>query len=400
MTIKIKRHPLTSSLRNQKIFSGSDIVSNVSNLANKIGMPVKNWHLPLHKYTGPFTELDKRLDENDNPLPGYEPFNQIDEIAMKHDICYRDSDNRKQCDKEMLNRLDKMKTKNLREKIDYAVVKPVIWTKYKLGASLEAEELHKPIRHKFKRRRIFVFNTDDIWSADLKDMHPLSKQNKHYKYLLNVIDLFSKYAYSIPLKSKSSAAITNAFKSLFLTSKRQPRKLWTDQGTEFTNNQFKKFLKDNNIELYHVYNEGKAAVVERFNRTLGEMIQKHLTSRDSKYIDVLQRLLDEYNNKYHSSIKMTPFEASQPENRDQVVNNLYSNIKQVKNPRKLKIGDKVRIYAYKSTFTKGYMPRWTKEIFVIDEIMKTNPITYKIKDLNGEPILGSFYIQELQKTKF
>jgi len=131
------------------------------------------------------------LDENDNPLPGYEPFNKIDEIAMKHDICYRDSDNRKQCDKEMLSRLDKMKTRNLREKIDYAVVKPVIWTKYKLDASLEAEELRKPIRHKFKRRRVFVFNTDDIWSADLKDIHPLSKQNKHYKYLLNVIDLFS-----------------------------------------------------------------------------------------------------------------------------------------------------------------------------------------------------------------
>jgi len=97
---------------------------------------------------------------------------------------------------------------------------------------------------------------------------------------------------------------------------------------------------------------------------------------------------------------MTPFEASQPENRDQVMNNLYSNIKWMKNPRKLKIGDRVRIYAYKSKFTKGYMPRWTKEIFVIDEVMKTNPINYKIKDLNEEPILGSFYIQELQKTKF
>jgi len=115
--------------------------------------------------------------------------------------------------------------------------------------------------------------------------------------------------------------LVNNTRSLFLTSKRQPRKLWTDQNTEFTNNPFKKFLKDNNIELYHVYNEGKAAVVERFNRTLGEMIQKHLTSRDSTHIDVLQRLLDEYNNTYHSSIKMTPFEASQPENRDQVMNN-------------------------------------------------------------------------------
>ena len=273
-----------------------DIVSRASKLASKLGIPLKNWHLPRHNYTGPFTELDKRLDENDTPLPGYEPFNQIDEIAMKHDICYRDSDvTRNQCDKEMLDRLDALKTKGIREKIDYAIVKPVIWTKQKLGLGV-AEELHKPIRHKFKRRRVFVFNIDNIWSADLKDMQPLSKQNKHYKYLLNVIDLFSKYAYSIPLKSKSSTAIIKAFQSLFTSSKRKPYKLWTDQGTEFTNGAFKKFLKDNNIELYHVYNEGKASVVERFNRTLGEMIQKHLTSSaSSKYIDVLQKLIDEYN---------------------------------------------------------------------------------------------------------
>jgi len=398
MTIKIRRNQLRFSC-------GGDIVSSASKLANKLGIPLKNWHLPRHKYTGPFTELDKRLDEYDKPLPGYEEFNQIDEIAMDHDICYRDSDDRKQCDKEMLDRLNKMKTKNIREKLDYAIVKPVMWTKYKLGLGVEensiAEELHKPIRHKFKRRRVFVFNIDDIWSADIKDMQALSKQNKHYKYLLTVIDLFSKYAYAIPLKSKSSAATINAFSSLFKSSKTKPRKLWTDQGTEFTNSAFKKFLKENNIELYHVYNEGKAAVVERFNRTLGEMIQKHLTSRQtSKYIDVLQQLLDKYNNKYHSSIKMTPFEASQPENRDKVMSNLYSNIKQVKNTRKLKIGDRVRIYAYKELFTKGYKPRWTKEIFVIDDVRKTNPITYKIKDLDGEPVLGSFYIQELQKTKF
>ena len=83
----------------KKIFFGSDIVYSASNLANKLGTQLKNWHLLKHKYTGPFTELDKRLDENDNSLPGYEPFNKIDQIAMKHDICYRDSDDRKQCDK-------------------------------------------------------------------------------------------------------------------------------------------------------------------------------------------------------------------------------------------------------------------------------------------------------------
>ena len=170
---------------------GGDIVSSLSKLSEKIGIPLRNWHLPGHKFTGPFTELDKRIDANDNPLPGYEPFNQIDEIAMKHDICYRDADNHKDnktrssCDKDMLNRLDKMKTRNFREKLDYALVKPIIWTKYKLGLGIEdnetlAEELHKPIRHKFKRRRVFVYHVDDIWSADLMDRQKLSKQNKGY----------------------------------------------------------------------------------------------------------------------------------------------------------------------------------------------------------------------------
>ena len=187
---------------------GGDIVSGASKLASQLSIRLKNWHILKHKYTGPFTELHKRLDENDKPLPGYEPFNQIDEIAMKHDICYRDSDDvgkfRSQCDREMLDKLDTVKTKGIRQKIDYAVVKPIIWSKYRLGASLSrsrglgadiATELHKPIRHKFKKRRVVVLNIDSIWSADLKDMQSFSKQNKHYKYLLNVIDLFSRYAF-------------------------------------------------------------------------------------------------------------------------------------------------------------------------------------------------------------
>jgi len=179
--------------------------------------------------------------------------------------------------------------------------------------------------------------------------------------------------------------------------------LWTDQGTEFTNNAFEKFLKRNNVELYHTYNEGKAAVVERFNRTLGDMIEKHMTSQDNvsfKYIDVLQKLIDEYNNRYHQSIKMTPFQASQLKNRNQVMFNLYSNIEPIKSSKRFKVKDRVRISIYKSVFIKGYKPRWTKDIFKIYEVRKTNPITYKIKELNGEPIIGSFYSHELQKTKF
>jgi hypothetical protein len=188
-------------------------------------------------------------------------------------------------------------------------------------------------------------------------------------------------------------------KKLFLNIK--PRKLWTDQGTEFTNNQFKKFLANNNIELYHVYNEGKAVIAERFNRTLGEIIAKHLTSNDTKnYVSVLQKLIYEYNNKYHTSIKMSPVEAQKSENVSTVFRNLYSDKELVSDVKpKFKVGDRVRIYRWKSHFEKGRAENWTREIFVVSKVKKTNPITYELNDLNGEPILGGFYANELQENK-
>jgi len=122
-------------------YSGGDIVSTVSKLAKKIGVPLKNVHLPGHKFTGPFTELDKRLDENDNPLPRFEPYNQIDKIAMHHDINYRKADEgigtRHAADKIMLDELKALKTKSVREKLDYAVVKPIIGLKHKLGLGFD-----------------------------------------------------------------------------------------------------------------------------------------------------------------------------------------------------------------------------------------------------------------------
>ena len=150
---------------------------------------------------------------------------------------------RHDADKTMLNELSELDNKELNwnEFLAKYFTKGIIGVKHKLGLGFdEAEELHKPIRHKFKRRRVFVFNIDDIWSADLKDMQTLANENKGYKYLLNVIDLFSKTAYSIPLKSKSSEVIIDAFERL--STNRRPKKLWTDQGSEFISNRFRKFL--------------------------------------------------------------------------------------------------------------------------------------------------------------
>jgi Integrase core domain len=250
--------------------------------------------------------------------------------------------------------------------------------------------LHKPIIRKFKRRKVVVHGIDQIWSADLVDMRHFANHNKGFKYLLTVIDIFSKYAWAVPLKTKTGQEQIQSFQKLM--KERKPTKLWTDAGREFINKEFKKFLTDNKIELYQTYNEGKAVVIERFNRTLKEKMWRYFTETNSnKYLDVLPKLVAEYNNTIHSTIKMTPIKGSLKENEHKI--NYFTKI--TKEKPKFKIGNRVRIYKHKKLFHKGYETNWTNEIFVISAINKTSPITYKIKDLNGEDILGSFYKQEL-----
>ena len=223
-------------------------------------------------------------------------------------------------------------------------------------------------------------------------MKSFAKHNEGITFLLTIIDIYSKFAWIIPLRDKTGLSITKAFQELFKEGKK-PTKLWVDQGKEFLNKEFKPFLLKHNVEMYQTFNEGKAVVIERFNRTIKEKMWRYFTEFNTKkYLDVLPKLLKEYNNSYHSTIKMTPTEGSNPKKKIIYTYDL-SNDKP-----KLRIGDRVRIYKYKKDFDKGYETNWTTEIFVISDILKTNPITYKIKDLNDEQITGSFYLNELNKS--
>ena len=157
-----------------------------------------------------------------------------------------------------------------------------------------------------KKRIVYLSYRDNIWGVDLADMQPLSKYNKGIKYLLCAIDLFSKYAWVIPIKDKKGTSIVNAFKKI-ISEKRKPNKIWVDQGSEFYNNSFKDFLKINNIEMYSTYNEGKSVVAERFIRTLKNKIFKHMTAFSKNiYFDVLDDVVNKYNNTVHTTIKMKP----------------------------------------------------------------------------------------------
>jgi len=240
-----------------------------------------------------------------------------------------------------------------------------------------------------------VNGIDKIWAADLVEVQAFSKFNRGIRYLLTVIDVFSKFGSMLPLKDKTGKSVADAFKEIFRKSKRKPEKLWTLEGREFYN----KHVNELGVELYSTENEEKSSVVKRWNRTMKQKMFKYFTANNTKkYIDFLDDFVERYNNTRHSSIKMTPVEACKKENEVRVYRNLYPDLTRRPMRAKFKIGDKVRILKKKGLFEKGLTPNWTEEVFTISKIQRTNPVTYKITDLNDEEIQGAFYEQELQKT--
>ena len=252
--------------------------------------------------------------------------------------------------------------------------------------------------HHFRRRKVIVNDIDEIWAADLVDMQSFSKFNNGIKYLLMVIDVFSKYGWIVPLKSKTGVDVANALSKIFDErsdlGERRPMKIWVDKGKEFYN----KHVKALGVQLYSTENEEKSSVVERWNRTMKEKMFKYFSANSTrKYIDILDEMVNNYNNTKHSSIKMTPVEASDKKNKNRVWLNLNGKATNPIKP-KFSVGDKVRITKKKTVFEKGYTPRWTEEVFTVSQVQYTDPPTYKISDYHGEEIQGTFYEQEMQKT--
>ena len=210
---------------------------------------------------------------------------------------------------------------------------------------------------------------DQIWSADLVDMSAFSKDNHGVKYLLTIIDVFSKYAWVMPLKTKTGKDITKAFDYIIEGSARKPSRLWVDKVTEFYNQTFKKYLEQNNIQMYNTHNEGKSVVVERFNRTIKTRIWKYFSANSTtRYFDILPALLQQYNHSVHRSTGMTPHDPSQKENEEEVRIKLQGKSRARAPKAKFRISEQVRIAKLKRHFEKGYSPNWTEEVFVVDQV--------------------------------
>jgi len=262
----------------------------------------------------------------------------------------------------------------------------------------DAYTLHKPIRRKFKRRQVIVGSIDQQWEGDLIDLSSLKECNAGHTFVLTLIDVLSKYGWAVPLKNKSGAEIVRAMEGIF--ADRMPEVLHTDKGKEFVNVRVQTYLKEKGIDFFVTENDDiKAAIVERFNRTIKERMWRYFTANNTlTYIDVLPDLVKSYNETVHSSIKEKPANVNK-DNQEKIWHTLFgTQVYDVKKRNKFQVGDYVRISKTRRQFAKGYLPKWTMEIFCIDEVRNTTPVTYTLKDENGEGIKGTFYETELQKV--
>ena len=215
----------------------------------------------------------------------------------------------------------------------------------------------------------------------------LIKYNKEIKYLLCAIYLFSKYAWVVPLKDKKRITIANAFQKIISKEKR-PNKIWVDQAGEFYSELFKRFLKINNIEMYSTYNKGKSVVTDRFTRALKNKIFKQMAAVSKNvYFDVLDNIVDKFNNTVHRSIKMKTFDVKSDSSAE------YNEDSNFTKP-KFKVGDRIRISKYKNIFAKVYTQNWSEEVFLVSKIKNTILWIYVIRELNCEKIAFKFFVKK------
>jgi transposase InsO family protein len=263
--------------------------------------------------------------------------------------------------------------------------------------------LHKAARRRFKRNPIVVLGIDEMHQADLVDMQEFAKENGGFKYLLTNIDCFSKFAWAVPLKTKTGNEVAKALEKIY--KDRCPYKLQTDEGGEFINRHTKILFKKYEINHFVAVDKAiKCSIVERFNRTLKSRMFKYFTAKGSrKYVDILQSLLNGYNASKHRSIGMRPIDVNEG-NEKAVFNKLYgvTSLKDMirrKHP-KIMTGDTVRMQYKLGPFDKSYYPLWTDKQFKVRtaSLGIVKPV-YRINEENGNEVKGRQYPEGIQKIK-
>lgn len=287
----------------------------------------------------------------------------------------------------------------------------------------DAYSLYKPIRKTFPRSKVVVNTIDSMWDGDLADVSNIASHNDGYKFLLVLIDIFSRFLFIVPLKNKQNQTIIEGLKSVFQKG-RKPHTLRTDKGSEFKNRWVKTFLHKQGITVIYTQNETKANYAERVIRTMKNLMYRYfMKERTYRYVNVLHDLVNSYNKRPHrflgsnapahvnednaNEIRLDAFLAGQKKTKpDKKINEEDDSKKpnkllkkRTKPVFKFKIGDNVRISQLKHAFQRDYQQKWTGEFFKVSARYNRGGIpVYQVKDLDDDPIKGTFYESELQKV--
>ena len=239
----------------------------------------------------------------------------------------------------------------------------------------------RPPNKNYETNKTMIKSIDDTWSSDLLDMNDYGiKNNKGYRYILVVVDNFSKFGWTIPLKNKYAQSITDAFSQIIKTSRRKPNLLETDDGKEYVNKIFNEFLNNNKIKRYSRYTDKRAVFAERFNKTIRNLLKKPVFEKgNADWLSELPSVIKQYNITIHHSTKMTPNQASKKSNEKLVYNNLKDNRK-IQKP-KYKLGDLVRTADIKRVFSKGDSTNWSYKLYTITEVIHGTIPSYRINYL-------------------
>ena len=259
-----------------------------------------------------------------------------------------------------------------------------------------SKELHSRAVGNFRRRPVITNYKNDTWSIDLLDISRYATKNKNITFLLVVIDNFSRYLWVLPLKDKSGEKVLKAFQSVVESAKAAPDNLWSDEGTEFHNSEFKGYCTKHKINLYHTFSGLKAVYAERVNRTIRQKINNYMTEfKTENYIGQIPVIVKEYNDHVHRMTKTTPKSVYYGDTLPNIPPYLIDD-----NKPKFAVGDYVRLSVVKNTFEKGTTENYTREVFKITAIDDTqSPIAYSLEDLKGEEMTGKSYEAELVKSE-
>lgn len=265
-----------------------------------------------------------------------------------------------------------------------------------------AYTLNREVRLKFKKRKVVVSGIRIQYQGDLVEYQPIARDNDGFRYLLTVIDCFSRLATAVPIKRKGKVNIVPALKVAFEALGGPPQKFQTDDGKEFYNGMVKEYLDSIKVRHFSSYNFIKAQIVERFNRTLKTKIQYFMIANNTlRYIDVLPEILKGYNNSVHRTLKeYTPSQVSFSNEGDVFEKQYRTYLDSKKKRAKFKIGETVRISTYRGPFfKKSTSKNFTTVLFTIVNVLDTNPVTYQVVEAeDAEAIEGTFYEQELQRV--